>query len=938
MAFLKFSSDLFLGSLEIEKFKRFLDDDGFRKIFLRDSVRFGLFNNSPANGEFDNFRISQGTNLGTIQHNEGLGIDNQGRFIFREALDNISLIDDNNWYWIKISHAPSSSEVGTVSISANGQLTGLSTRFTNSLRGLPNLPSKVRFEGSTLNTGEYTIAEVISDTSAVAQGIFQSESDVRLVVIGTFTPDSAPSASEKEIFQYDSSNFEMGLETLLETPPTIINGEEFLIARVRRNGSAVSINDIRSRFIYESKASFAFNFLDTEANPLIGVEFIKFDHPFTAKDRNITYIAWSFRSSNWTFDSSLNRVTLSSGEGGKFKTTADFSNGDFNGWRLYYEDGTYSIIRNSSLQATQINLDVDSVDFTKLENASQQLLVTPNVEDITIHFRGDATVGQEITELWATFPINLAYAKIPTVVYNTTGSSYVVRYQYKQGLQYSLERSIPSDPIGFWNEFSFNDNGSFNLPTSTRSPYVTSNTVGFINFNLKDNAFIRIIDSVISGDAGGINFTAFSNLNPTIFLTPGTSNRRQYFDHTNTPINFTVDHFIDLVREDGAGNTIIQDGSSFDIEIRGDIDLAGNSLQFTDGFVNPGNPGTILLNLSQNEISEADNFVLRYEFVYSLDADRWIVYRYKEIVGDELTPGQLAALSGTNGTPSDTNRYITDSDPRVPTLAENEALVGTDGVPSTSNRYITNSDDRVPTSSENAALAGTNSTPSDTNRYVTNSDSRNTNSRTPNGASGGDLSGPYPNPSVSTVGGETATNIAARSPSAGEKAALAATSGSPTNTNRYVTNSDSRNTNSRAPNGVAGGEVLDGSYPNPGIAPGTVIKYGGASSASFVNGRIKFISTGPWDMQTLNNISVNHGLDQSFIRSITVFIEGDTIRFVPLTLLNNTTGVNIGGGIVGLTSSTIDLMRITGGFFDDIEFNNASGNRGRICIIYEDVL
>jgi len=70
-----------------------------------------------------------------------------------------------------------------------------------------------------------------------------------------------------------------------------------------------------------------------------------------------------------------------------------------------------------------------------------------------------------------------------------------------------------------------------------------------------------------------------------------------------------------------------------------------------------------------------------------------------------------------------------------------------------------------------------------------------------------------------------------------EKAALAGTDGTPAVGNKYVTDSDSRNSDSRAPSGPAGGD-LAGAFPNPDIAAGVIVDADVNASAGIVESKL----------------------------------------------------------------------------------------------------
>lgn len=67
---------------------------------------------------------------------------------------------------------------------------------------------------------------------------------------------------------------------------------------------------------------------------------------------------------------------------------------------------------------------------------------------------------------------------------------------------------------------------------------------------------------------------------------------------------------------------------------------------------------------------------------------------------------------------------LSDDSINMPSADEKDALAGTTGTPSSTNKYITNNDSRIPTAGQKAALPGTAGTPSATNKYVTDQDTR----------------------------------------------------------------------------------------------------------------------------------------------------------------------------------------------------------------------
>lgn len=635
MSYLKLNPDLFLGSQELNRFKKFLDDDGFRKILLQNSLSFGVINNSKS-GNFDSFRVEQGTNVGTIKHALGLALNKNGLFISKPATDNIALTNDNLWYWVKIKHQYSPIELGTVSVDVNGTLTGSGTEFLSILRGQPNNPVKIKFSGSASNTGEYGVVEVVSNTTAILAGDFTAESSLQLIVVGAFTPDVVPPSDSKDIFQYDSCLMTLVAESVSNTPPTLLADEEFVIARVRRNGAVISIEDKRYA-LYKSRPEHQLTRIAGATNPLIGIEAIKFDSNLKPRDTNLVYLAWTFRSTNWTIDSAANRLTLIAGNGGKFKDTTYFTNGDFDGWRVYAKNSAgvttwshYAIVKASSKSGSQINLILDYLDPDQFIDTAQEIIVAPDADTIEIFFTPHPADATELTTLSYFSKINEGLVRIPVTVYKSTSCTYNVKYRLNTFGDYRKPTPIPTDTVsGYLIESDFDTAGV--QTASVRQTYTSHETNGFITLQLASNAYTNRIGSIETGDLFGIEHLILTNVSPIVDYTVGLKKQYQVVETKalidggqGNPFVLTVDHFINLKK---IGVTNLKGGNTFIFQFKGDFTLGAFDIIFTQDYVNSGDTGTNLYTITAYDVQQSilDNVLFRC--IYDDVTAQWIVYR-----------------------------------------------------------------------------------------------------------------------------------------------------------------------------------------------------------------------------------------------------------------------------------------------------------------------
>jgi hypothetical protein len=663
MSNIKFSQDLFLEKQELNRFKKFIFEDGFKQNLLLNTVTFGLLkgHNLPSGINIeakDDFKVDNvGSSSNTVNINPGRAINKNGNIISLNDSLSLDIPNTGLWYWLKIKHRVVNTEIGTVSIDVNGNLSGSGTKFTEVLRGQPNFPVKIKFANSELNSNailntlEYEVIDVVDDSTAIIAGDFLAQNDIKYIVVGTFTPGYIPTNSEKFIYEYDDVEITIVPEdTLAPTiAPSKIDDEEFWIARLRTAGLNVEIQDKRTEF-WTTKAGYEITLIDNTPNPLIGVESVKWDVNTGPRDKNEVNIFWGYRSNNWSVDTTQNLITINSGLGGILKENdlTNFTNNDFDGWRLYVKSGKYFKITSSTKSGTQLNLRLDYLDFKEFVQ-NEFITIVPDVEEIEIKASYDAADGiNYVIEETFTFPIFFSGGKCYVRIVSSTDSyKYNFTYRYKTFKQYTDWQVFPNDSIGYYNESSFEANGELKLAPEDRTqiPYSAHITDGFIEITPNPRNWNILFNEILTGDKFGVDHKIVSGGDIDINLVVGNDRQMQVFHFTG--LTLANDLFINLNKIKQDGNACIN-GNRFIIQLQGTLELNGRNIRVVTDYVDPGNY-TLIRNITEKDII----FIRQNQqpqrsgltMIYSYDGSDWVLSVSNEM--DNVPLNSIIAYGGT---------------------------------------------------------------------------------------------------------------------------------------------------------------------------------------------------------------------------------------------------------------------------------------------------
>lgn len=376
MSRLKFSSNLFLEVNELQRFNKFLEEDGWKRAMKAISKNFGIVEN--ASNSYFKVTARSGSNS-LIVINAGIAFDsNMDAIVMTDDLE-LSVGNTGSNRWVILSRAVTNEEQGTVSINSDGSLSGIGTEFTKVLRGQPNFPVKVKFN-STSNNGEYEVVSVTSDTSALLSGSFVNQSNIKYSVVGTFTPGFQPTEDNKMIYEYDSYN----IEVVDSEDRPAVSEDEFILAMISFDASgSMNVSDERIRYMFNNPYTQS-DESDNSTDPLVSllstgvVGGIHAVGSAAAEFELIMEHGYTVTRHELLTTSTSNTFNIISGQS-NFLGTGNIPDGMFRGWLLVNRANMkYALIDDNSNKS----LYISNLDTSIILDSGNDFIIVPNCNEI----------------------------------------------------------------------------------------------------------------------------------------------------------------------------------------------------------------------------------------------------------------------------------------------------------------------------------------------------------------------------------------------------------------------------------------------------------------------------------------------------------------------------------------------------------------------------
>ena len=235
MSKVKLSENLFLEKAELNRILEFQEERVKQLVFP--FIKYPGIIADETNSYFKPLK----TNTDEVTINPGIAITRNLDIVkLRTDLVLSDITDAGEKQWIIINKKTSNFEDGTISIDIAGNVSGVNTKFTEVFRGQENFPTKIKID-SQINSGEYEVVAVYSDTQMVIVGELEEETDKHFSVIGAFTPGFIPNPENKQIYEFDDC--EVTMVTSANAPE--LTDDQFIIGYIIFTDGVMNVFDER---------------------------------------------------------------------------------------------------------------------------------------------------------------------------------------------------------------------------------------------------------------------------------------------------------------------------------------------------------------------------------------------------------------------------------------------------------------------------------------------------------------------------------------------------------------------------------------------------------------------------------------------------------------------------------------------------------------------